>query len=75
VSAIQIGVSYTIVGVIVGEVIASSSGLGFLVSWAETTIRVAELYATIAIAIIFSLAFIISLNLLELHVKGRWKTI
>jgi NitT/TauT family transport system permease protein len=75
VSAIQIGVSYTIVGVIVGEVIASSSGLGFLVSWAETTIRAPELYAAIAIAIIFSLAFIISLTLLELHVKGRWKTI
>jgi ABC-type nitrate/sulfonate/bicarbonate transport system permease component len=75
VSAIQIGVSYTIVGVIVGEVITSSSGLGFLVSWAENTIRVPELYATIAIAIIFSLAFIISINLLELHVKGRWKTV
>jgi len=75
VSAIQIGVSHTIVGVIVGEIIASSTGLGFLVSWAETTIRVPELYAIIAIAIIFSLAFIISLNLLEWRIKGRWKTI
>jgi NitT/TauT family transport system permease protein len=75
VSAIQIGISYTIVGVITGEVIASYSGLGFLVSWAETTIKTPELYAIIAIAIIFSLVFIISLNLLEWHVKGRWKTI
>jgi NitT/TauT family transport system permease protein/taurine transport system permease protein len=75
VSAIQIGVSHTIVGVIVGEIIVSSTGLGFLVSWAETTIRVPELYAIIAIAIIFSLAFIISLNLLEWRIKGRWKTI
>jgi ABC-type nitrate/sulfonate/bicarbonate transport system permease component len=75
VSAIQIGVSHTIVGVMLGEIIASSSGLGFLVSWAETTFRVPELYAIIAIAMIFSLAFIISLNLLEWRVKGRWKTI
>jgi NitT/TauT family transport system permease protein len=73
VAAIQIGVSYTIVGVIVGEVIASYSGIGFLVSWAETTIRVPNLYAAVAITIIFSLTLIVSFSLFEWRVRRRWR--
>ncbi|MCS7117463.1 MAG: ABC transporter permease subunit [Thaumarchaeota archaeon] len=75
VSAIQLGISYAMVGVIVAEVIASSTGLGFLISWSETTIRVPVMYATIAITIIFAAVVYVSLKLFERWVRGRMKEI
>ncbi len=75
VSAIQLGIAYAMVGVIVAEVIASSSGLGFLISWSETTIRVPIMYATIALAIIFAASVYVGLLLFERLIRGRMKTL
>lgn len=75
VSAIQLGIAYSMVGVIVAEVVASSTGLGFLISWSETTIRVPVMYATITVAIIFASSVYIGLILIERWVRGRMKEI
>lgn len=75
VSAIQLGVAYSMVGVIVAEVVASSTGLGFLISWSETTIRVPVMYATIALAIIFAASVYVVLTSIERLVRGRMKEI
>ncbi|MCS7143202.1 MAG: ABC transporter permease subunit [Aigarchaeota archaeon] len=74
-TALQLGLSYTFVGVIVGEMVASGIGMGFLVSWGNTTFRTPIMYAATVVVILTALAINLTFSWLDRRVRGRMRTL
>lgn len=55
-TGIRLGVGYGLIGVFVGEVLASSKGLGYLIATATFLYETKELYALILLVVILSFA-------------------
>ncbi|MEH7252237.1 ABC transporter permease [Neobacillus niacini] len=61
----RIGVERALVGVIVGEMFSSNSGLGFLISFYGAKLQIANLFVSIVLVIILGLFLTQSLRILE----------
>lgn len=71
-TGIRFGVSYVFVGVIFAEMTAGGEGLGFLISWSTTTLRVPLIYANVMVVLLLSLLFYSATYFIEKRVAtGR----
>jgi len=70
-SAIRIGGSLAIVGVVVAEMLTSAAGLGFLITSYRTILDSSRVFAAILFVLAIALAFDALVRLLERH-TARW---
>jgi len=72
ITGLRIGVSMAVVGVIVTEMLASTAGLGFWISYHRTLFNTGEVYLGVILALSFTLMVNIALTRVERRI-GRWK--
>ncbi|MDW7977412.1 MAG: ABC transporter permease subunit [Candidatus Caldarchaeum sp.] len=73
-TGIRLGISYCVVGVIFAEMTAGGDGLGFLISWSTTTLRIPLMYACVLAVLLVSAAFYLATYMVEkMVVGGRWR--
>jgi len=69
---VRLAVSYCVVGVIFAEMTAGGDGLGFLISWSTTTLRISLTYSSVAVVFLFSaLLYLATYGLSHLIIGGR----
>jgi NitT/TauT family transport system permease protein len=73
IAGFRISIPYAFVGAIVGEIIASNRGIGYLIARATDQFDSASLFAAIFLAVALSVAMTAIVTILERRVL-RWKT-
>ena len=71
-TGLKISVPYALIGAIVGEVIASNRGLGFLVQSSANQYAIAGVFAALFVIMIVSMIMNVGINTLE-HRYTHWK--
>ena len=72
VSGLRIGTSFAVIGVLVSEMLISTEGIGFLISYHRTLFNTGHVYLGIALALACTVAVNIGLGYVERRVGG-WK--
>lgn len=72
VGGVRIGTAFTVIGVLAAEMLASTSGIGFLISYYRTLFDTGHVYLGIIFALFITLAINACLTWLERRV-GRWR--
>lgn len=72
-SGIRIGMAGALVGVVVGEFIASSAGIGFLISQSANNFNITDVFVGLLVLAVISLIFTIILRRLDSHFS-KWRT-
>jgi NitT/TauT family transport system permease protein len=72
VSGLRVGTSFAVIGVLVAEMLASTEGLGFWISYHRTLYDTGHVYLGIALALACTVLVNSGLTLVERRV-GRWK--
>jgi NitT/TauT family transport system permease protein len=74
VSGLRIGVSLVIISVVQGEMLTSTDGLGFLISYHRALFNVGHVYLGILLVVVMAAAAHVALSALERHF-GRWRAL
>jgi NitT/TauT family transport system permease protein len=74
VSGLRIGVSLVIISVVQGEMLTSTDGLGFLISYHRALFNVGHVYFGILLVVVMAAAAHVALAALERHF-GRWRAL
>jgi NitT/TauT family transport system permease protein/taurine transport system permease protein len=72
VSGLRIGTSLVIISVVQGEMLTSTDGLGFLISYHRALFNVGHVYIGILLVVLMAAAAHVALSALERHF-GRWR--
>ncbi len=72
VSGLRIGTSLVIISVVQGEMLTSTDGLGFLISYHRALFNVGHVYLGILLVVLMAAAAHMALSALERHF-GRWR--
>jgi NitT/TauT family transport system permease protein len=56
-AGLRSGASLTLIGVLVGEMLLSKAGIGFLLQWASDRLAATDVFAYVVVALLFSLVF------------------
>lgn len=67
-SGLKLGFGYTIIGVLVGELLVVNAGMGFLIDWAALRFLTSELYALIILTICIGVGG----NIIFAHMDKIW---
>jgi NitT/TauT family transport system permease protein len=73
ISGIRIGMAGALVGVVVGEFISSSAGIGFLISQSANNFNTTALFVGLLVLAVVSLILTVALKKLDNHFS-RWRT-
>lgn len=68
---LRLGVIYAMLGVVVGEMIAASSGLGYMLSFYAGSLQVSHLMAALVILVALSTALSVAASWIEHRLAGR----
>jgi len=74
VSGLRIGASLVIISVVQGEMLTSTDGLGFLISYHRALFNVGHVYLGILLVVVMAAAAHVALSALERHF-GRWRAL
>jgi NitT/TauT family transport system permease protein len=72
-SGIRIGMAGALVGVVVGEFISSSSGIGFLISQSANNFNITQMFVGLLVLAVVSLILTVILKKLDSHFS-KWRT-
>jgi len=74
VAGLRVGTAFTVIGIIVAEMLASTAGLGFLISYYRTMFDTGHVYLGISLALAITFVINLGLTSLEKHM-GRWRSL
>jgi NitT/TauT family transport system permease protein len=74
ISGLRLGTSLVIAGVVLTEMLASTNGLGFLITYNRTIFNTGQVYLGIALALVLTAAANAALSYIERRL-GRWRAL
>lgn len=72
-TGLRIAIPYALIGAVIGELVASNVGLGFLINDSASVFNTAGVFAALLVLTVFATALNILVDLLEKRMS-RWKT-
>lgn len=74
ITGLRVGVPYALIGAVVGELVASNHGLGYLMLDSASQFATAGVFAALAVIAVIAGVLNIGVNLLDRH-SSRWKPV
>jgi NitT/TauT family transport system permease protein len=72
ITGMRIAVPYALIGAVIGELIASNRGLGYLLLSSASQLNTAGTFAALLVISAFAMLLNVAIDVLEAHTTGRW---